>query len=149
MLTTLAFMGLLVANSFALVLVTGMSGLWRCSGEGRSCGSFLSDPAIDPHPTCCRCRGKRCTKEDRCSICESWSDRQWVLYSTKRKPKRKSSASSGNTPPVPKPSSSVGNVSGFVTPFAPCTLSVGQSLPTSSASSVLTPGQRMVLGETD
>ena len=40
-----------------------------CLGVGgRKCGAFMSPLFRDPHPTCARCRGKKCTSGVTCNI---------------------------------------------------------------------------------
>ena len=42
-----------------------------CPGVGgRKCGAFMSPIFRDPHPTCARCRGKKCTSDVTCDICK-------------------------------------------------------------------------------
>ena len=74
-----------------------------CSGVGdRKCGAFLSTLDRDPHPTCTRCRGKVCTRELTCDICNDWSAAQWELFLKKRtyKDRKKPSRPSGSVPPA-------------------------------------------------
>ena len=60
----------------------------KCPGVGgRSCGIFMSPLTRDPHPTCYKCRGKKCTSDDACDVCISWSEEQWKEY-RRKKPKK-------------------------------------------------------------
>ena len=51
---------------------------------GRKCGAFMSPLFRDPHPTCARCRGKKCTSHVTCDICKDWSVAQWEAFLKKR-----------------------------------------------------------------
>ena len=34
----------------------------------------------DPHPTCSRCQGRKCTADMTCDICKDWSVEQWEVF---------------------------------------------------------------------
>ena len=52
-----------------------------CPGVGgRRCGAVISPLFRDPHPTCARCRGKKCTVDVTCDICKDWSVAQWEAF---------------------------------------------------------------------
>ena len=56
-----------------------------CPGvDGRKCGVFMLPLFRDPHPTCARCRGRKCTSELTCDICHGWSLAQWESFRSKR-----------------------------------------------------------------
>ena len=44
----------------------------------------MSPVARDPHPTCSRCRGRKCSSDSPCSNCHNWSLEQWELYNKRR-----------------------------------------------------------------
>ena len=65
----------------------------------------LSPVFKDPHPTCSRCRGRRCSSDSPCSDCHDWSLDQWEMYNKRRsyaERNRPPSHHSGN-PTVPTP----------------------------------------------
>ena len=89
-----------------------------CPGVGgRRCGAFMSPIFRDPHPTCARCRGIKCTADVTCDICKDWSVAQWEVflkrhpYSGCRKkcPSGSALPSASQTPP---PSTSVSSEAG-------------------------------------
>ena len=51
---------------------------------GRPCGTYMSPLFRDPHPTCTRCRGRSCSFDTTCQICDGWSLDQWQYYRRKR-----------------------------------------------------------------
>ena len=76
-----------------------------CLGVGdRSCGAFMSHLFRDPHPTCARCRGVKCTSDVTCDICKDWSVAQWEAF-LKRRPyiERRKKCSSGSALPSAPP----------------------------------------------
>ena len=87
-----------------------------CPGVGgRRCGAFMSPLFRDPHQTCARCRGIKCSADVTCDICKDWSVVQWEAflkrhpYSERRK-KRPSlcasasaSSEAGRPAPPPRP----------------------------------------------
>ena len=72
---------------------------------GRKCGAFMTPLFRDPHPTCARCRGKKCTSDVTCDICKDWSVSQWEAFLKKRSYSghRKSRPSGSSLPTVPPP----------------------------------------------
>ena len=67
----LAYLGLCqcsVTSDFALVL--------GAVGVGSLCPPLFRDP----HPTCARCRGVKCTADVTCDICKDWSVAQWEVF---------------------------------------------------------------------
>ena len=59
-----------------------------CPGVGgRRCGVFISPIFRDPHPTCARCWGIKCTADVTCDICKDWSVVQWEAFLTRRRKK--------------------------------------------------------------
>ena len=77
-----------------------------CPGVGgRRCGAFMSPLFKDPHPTCVRCRGTKCSADVTCDICKDWSVAQWEAF-LKRRPysERCKKRPSGSTlPSAPSP----------------------------------------------
>ena len=76
-----------------------------CPGVGgRRCGAFMSPIFRDPHPTCVRCRGKKCMADMTFDTCKDWSVAQWeaflkmLPYSVRRRKRLSGSA----LPPVPQ-----------------------------------------------
>ena len=59
----------------------------------------------DPHPTCARCRGKKCTSDVTCDIFKDWSVVQWEVFLKKcsYRGRRKSRPSGSSLPTVPRP----------------------------------------------
>ena len=56
-----------------------------CPGVGgRKCGVFMSPLFRDPHSTCSRCRGRKCTSDLTCDICHNWSLAHWESFRSKR-----------------------------------------------------------------
>ena len=56
----------------------------RCPGNGgRQCGTYMSPLFRDPHPTCTRCRGRSCSYNSTCEICDGWLLDQWQHYRRK------------------------------------------------------------------
>ena len=57
----------------------------------------------DPHPTCARYKGLKCTSDMTCDICKDWSLAQWEAFMKKRSysGRRKSSSSSSVLPTEP------------------------------------------------
>ena len=56
-----------------------------CPGVGgRKCGVFMSPLFRDPHPTCARCRGRKCSSDMTCDIFKDWSVAQWKAFLNKR-----------------------------------------------------------------
>ena len=47
---------------------------------GRRCGVFMSPFFRDPHPTCARCGGVKCTADVTCDICKDWSVMLWEAF---------------------------------------------------------------------
>ena len=84
-----------------------------CPGVGgRKCGMFMSPAFKDPHPTCARCRGRKCSIDSPCSDCHNWSLEQRESYNKRRsytESNRPPSRHSGNpTAPIantPSPAS--------------------------------------------
>ena len=79
-----------------------------CPGiGGRKCGVFMSPLFRDPHPTCARCRGRKCTSDMTCDICRGWSVAQWEsfhrkhLYSGRNKSIPRHSGVSTASPTIP------------------------------------------------
>ena len=48
----------------------------------------------NPHPTCTRCRGRSCSFDATCKICDGWSLDQWQHYRCKRAYAERSKSSS-------------------------------------------------------
>ena len=70
---------------------------------GRSCGTFMSPLFRDPHPTCVRCGGTKCSADMTCDICKDWSVAQWGAF-LKRRPyseRRKKHPSGSALPSAP------------------------------------------------
>ena len=91
-----------------------------CPGVGgRKCGMFMSPAFKDPHPTCARCRGRKCSIDSPCSDCHDWSLEQWESYN-----KRRSYAERNRTP-----SRHAGNPTGPIanTPSSPASKPVASS----------------------
>ena len=56
-----------------------------CPGRtGKKCGVFMSPLIRDLHIHCPRCRGNKCTIDNRRIICKSWTPEQWDLFSKKK-----------------------------------------------------------------
>ena len=75
-----------------------------CSGVGGCrCGAFMSLLFRDPHPTCSRCRGRKCTADVTCDICNDWSVAHWEAFLKKRSHsgRRKSRPSGSDLPTAP------------------------------------------------
>ena len=67
----------------------------RCPGNGgRPCGTYMSPLFRDLHPTCTRCRGRPCSYDTTCQICNGWSLGQWQHYRRKRAYAERSKSSS-------------------------------------------------------
>ena len=64
---------------------------------GRRCGAFMSPIFRDPHPTCARCRGIKCTADMTCDICKDWFVVQWRAFLKRH---RKKCPSGSALPPV-------------------------------------------------
>ena len=76
-----------------------------CPGVGgRRCGAFMSPLFRDPHPTCSRCQGRRCTSDVTCDICKDWSVAQWEVFLKKQScsGRRKSRPSGSDLPAAPQ-----------------------------------------------
>ena len=59
--------------------------LRRCPGiGGRPCGTYMSPLFRDPHPTCTSCRGRSCSYNSTCDMCDGLSLDQWEHYHLKR-----------------------------------------------------------------
>ena len=93
-----------------------------CPGVGgRRCGAFMPPLFRDPHPTCTRCRGTKCSADVTCDICKDWSVAQWeaflkkLPYSGHRK-KRPSGSALPTTPPTLPPSASASSEAGRPAP---------------------------------
>ena len=73
---------------------------------GRKCGAFLSPIFRDPHPTCTRCRGRKCFSDMTSDICKDWSVAQWEAFLEKNSyiGCRKSRPSGSSLPSAPLPS---------------------------------------------
>ena len=57
----------------------------QCPGNaGRPCGTYMSPLFRDPHPTCEKCRGRKCSYDTMCDICDGWSVKQWEHFNRKR-----------------------------------------------------------------
>ena len=66
-----------------------------CPGVGgRKYGAFKSPVFRDPHPTCVRCRGRKCSSTATCDICHDWSLAQWESFHSKRSYAERSKSSS-------------------------------------------------------
>ena len=76
---------------------------------GSKCRAFMSPLFRDPHPTCARCRGRKCTSDMTCDIRKDWSVAQWEAFVKKRsyngRRKSRPSGSSFPTAPLPLPPS--------------------------------------------
>ena len=72
-----------------------------CPGVvGCKCGAFMSPLFRNPHPTCARCRGRKCSSDVTCDICKDWSVAQWEMFLKKRSCSgRRKSRLSGSTLP--------------------------------------------------
>ena len=62
----------------------------------------------DPHRTCARCRGTKCSVDVTCDICKDWSVTQWEAFLKKlpysgRRKKRPSGSALPTAPPTPPP----------------------------------------------
>ena len=69
-----------------------------CPGvDGRKCGACMSPVFRDPHPTCVRCRGRKCSSTATCDICHVWSLAQWESFHHKRSYVEHSKSSSRHT----------------------------------------------------
>ena len=76
-----------------------------CLGVGgHRCGAFMSPLFWDPHPSCARCRGVRCTADVTCDICKDWSVAQWEAFLKQRSYSgcRKRHPSGSALPPAPQ-----------------------------------------------
>ena len=89
-----------------------------CPGVGAvGVGAFMSPIFRDPHPTCARCRGVKCTADVTCDICKDWSVAQWEAF-LKHRPysgRRKKCPSGSALPPAsqtPPPSASASSEAG-------------------------------------
>ena len=89
-----------------------------CPGVGgRRCGAFMSPIFRDPHPTCARCRGVKCSADETCDICKDWSVMQWEAF-LKRRPcsgcrkKRTSGFALPTASQTPPPSASASSEAG-------------------------------------
>ena len=96
-----------------------------CPGVGDcKCGAFMSPIFRDPHPTCARCRGVKCTSDVTCDICKDWSVAQWEAflkkcsYSGCRKSRPSGSALPTALPPIP-PSTYASSKAGCPSPSRP------------------------------
>ena len=77
--------GLLFSFCFLFSLARMLLDQQLCPAvAGRKCGAFMSPLFRDPHPTCARCRGKKCTPHVTCDICKDWSVAQWEAFLKKR-----------------------------------------------------------------
>ena len=47
---------------------------------GLPCGTYMSPLFRGPHPTCNKCRGRTCSYDTTCYICNGWSVDQWEHY---------------------------------------------------------------------
>ena len=75
-----------------------------CPGVGgRRSGAFMSPLFRDPHPTCARCWGKKCTADVTCDFCKDWSVAQWETFLKKNSYSgcRKSRPSGSDLPTAP------------------------------------------------
>ena len=99
-----------------------------CPGVGgRKCGIFMSSVLVDPHPTCAKCRGRKCSSLLTCSICESWSLAQWEAFNKRRayadrtKPRAspKPSSMDPNAPLAASPSGKASSSQHFIPPLSP------------------------------
>ena len=89
-----------------------------CPGMGgRRCGAFTSPLFRDPHPTCARCRGTKCSVDVTCDICKDWSVVQWEAF-LKRRPysERCKKRPSGSAPSTLPPSASASLEAGCPAP---------------------------------
>ena len=83
-----------------------------CPGVGgRTYGAFMFPLFRDPHPTCARCRGVKCTSDVTCDICKDWSVVQWETFLQRRpsselRQKRLSGAALPSAPPTLTPCAS-------------------------------------------
>ena len=59
----------------------------------------------DPHPTCARCRSRKCSFDVTCDICKDWSVAQWEAFLIKcpYSGRRTSRPSGSSLPPAPLP----------------------------------------------
>ena len=73
---------------------------------GRRCGAFMSPLFRDPHPTCARCRGIKCSADVTSDICKDWSVTQWEAFLKRRCKKRPSVSALPSAPPTIPPSAS-------------------------------------------
>ena len=93
--------------SFPLARIFRMSREQRlCPGNGgKKCGAFKSPLFRDPHPTCARCRGRRCFDDMTCDICKDWSVTLWEKFHCKRSySERRKNRPSGSIPTASKTS---------------------------------------------
>ena len=95
-----------LCSVFRLFRVMSMSCDQRlCPGfGGRRCGVFMSPICREPHPTCPRCRGIKCTADVTCDICKYWSVAQWEVF-LKHRPysgRHKKHPSGSVLPPAPQ-----------------------------------------------
>ena len=93
-----------------------------CPGVGGCrCGASMSPIFRDPHPTCTRCRGIKCTADVTCDICTDWFVAQWEAF-LKRRPYsgrcKKCPSGSALPPasPTPLPSASAPSEAGRPAP---------------------------------
>ena len=75
----------------------------------------------DPHPTCARCRGVKCTADVTCDICKDWSVAQWEAFLKKRSysgrhKSRPSGSALPTVPPTLPPTSSTSSEAGRPAP---------------------------------
>ena len=61
---------------------------------GRPCGTYMSPLFRDPHPTCEKCRGRKCSYDTMCDICDGWSVKQWEHFNRKRSYAQRNKSSS-------------------------------------------------------
>ena len=110
-----------------------------CPGVGgRKCSMFMSPVSRDPHPTCSRCRGRKCSSDLPCGDCHDWSLEQWEIYNKRRsyaERNRPPSRHSGN-PTVPN----------TITPCSP-TSKLAASAPAPLPHSAPAPSEGPVSGE--
>ena len=97
-----------------------------CPGvDGSRCGSFMSPVFRGPHPTCARCRGRKCSSTTTCDICHDWSLAQWESHHSKRSYAERSKSSNRHagvpTGPTANSPLSSASKSGAASP-APLTL---------------------------
>ena len=66
-----------------------------CPGvDGRKCDARMSPVFRDPHHTCVRCRGRKCSSTATCDICHDWSLAQWESFHNKHSYAKRSKSNS-------------------------------------------------------